>query len=141
MHRKILAFIIVDQITKLVFSSRDFFFGPLHIHPVQNYGLAFSINFGLLPNLVLIIAALMFFVYYYVIRRNTFGIIYKTLFALIFAGAISNLADRLYLGYVRDFLDLGMGFTFNLADVYLVIGLVGVLLLYKDPKTDLNRDF
>ncbi len=141
MHKKVFILILLDQVTKLLFSSRDFFLGPLHVHLVKNFGLAFSINFGLVTNLTLVIAALLFFGYYYFIRRHSFGVMYKVLFAMIFAGAISNLADRLYLGYVRDFLDLGLGFTFNLADSFLAIGLVGVLFLYKETKTDLNRDF
>ena len=51
-------------------------------------------------------------------------------FACTVAGIMSNLADRLFLGYVRDFLDftvLGYDYPiFNIADIALV---VGVLLL------------
>jgi len=136
MHKKVLALIVIDQITKLIFGSRDFSFGPLQIHAVKNYGLAFNLDFGLLPNLALVIFALGFFIYYYFVNRAQFGFVLKTMFAMIFAGALSNLIDRLYLGYVRDFLDLGLGFTFNLADVYLAVGLVGVLLLYKEKTTE-----
>lgn len=136
MHKKVFVLIVVDQITKLIFSSRDFSLGLLQTHPVKNYGLAFSLDFGLLLNLLIVIAALGFFAYYYFSNRLYFGIFPKTMFALIFAGAISNLADRLYLGYVRDFIDLGLGFTFNLADAYLAIGLIGLLLLYKEPIRD-----
>lgn len=141
MHSRVFILILIDQITKLVFSSRDFFFGPLHVHSVKNFGLAFSVNFGMLPNLILIILALLFFLYYYFSFRNQLGFFTKIFFILIFAGALSNLIDRLYLGYVRDFLDLGLGFTFNLADVFLAVGLIGFVLQYKDTKTDLSRDF
>ena len=141
MHRKVFALILLDQITKLVFSSRDFFFGPVHFHPVKNFALAFSVDFGQLSNLVLIAAALVFFIYYYFSFRNQLGFATKIFFMLIFAGAISNLVDRLYLGYVRDFLDLGLGFTFNLADVFLAAGLLGFVLQYKDKKTDFSNDF
>ena len=51
-------------------------------------------------------------------------------FACTVAGIMSNLADRLFLGYVRDFLDfkvLGYDYPiFNIADIAIV---VGVLLL------------
>ncbi|MDP4001391.1 MAG: signal peptidase II [bacterium] len=50
----------------------------------------------------------------------------------VFAGAVSNLGDRLVLGYVRDFVDLGLGFTFNLADIFIVIGLILILVKLEE---------
>jgi signal peptidase II len=51
---------------------------------------------------------------------------------LVMAGALGNYADRFARRYVIDFIDWGVGDlrwpTFNLADVFLVIG-VGLLLL------------
>ncbi|OGE88398.1 MAG: hypothetical protein A3J07_01220 [Candidatus Doudnabacteria bacterium RIFCSPLOWO2_02_FULL_49_13] len=137
MHKKIFLLILIDQITKLGFWSRDFFLGPVHIHSVRNSGLALSLDFGLLPNLIVIIAALVFFIYYYFRHHSEWGWATVMMFALIFAGAISNLGDRLYLGYVRDFIDLGWGFTFNLADLWLAFGLVGLLFLQSDSKQDI----
>src|SRR6185503_8340131 len=127
MDKKIFLLILIDQITKLIFSSRDFFVGPVHIHLVKNYGLAFSLNFGLLPNLFLITAGLVFFIYYYWQHRKEFNWAGSWVFILIFAGALANIIDRLYLGFVRDFLDLGLGFTFNLADAFVVFGLILIL--------------
>ena len=112
--------VLIDQVTKLVFSSRDFFIGVVHIHPVENSGLAFSLNFGILPNLILILIALGFFIFQY--HRRDF------VFLLILAGAVSNIIDRLYLGYVRDFIDFNLGFTFNLADGMVVVGLIAIFL-------------
>lgn len=137
MHKKIFGLIVLDQITKLIFWSRDFFWGPIHIHPVKNFGLALSLDFGLLPNILIDIGALGFFVYYYFQHRYEFSLPMVIAFGLIFAGAISNLADRLYLGYVRDFIDIGLGFTFNLADAMLAVGLAGFLFLYRDSKQDI----
>jgi signal peptidase II len=133
-------FIFLDQITKLIFSSRDFFVGPIHFHLVKNYGLAFSLNFGLLPNLILIILGLGFFVYYYFQHRKEFSWRGQLVFIFIFAGAVSNIIDRLYLGFVRDFLDLGLGFTFNLADAFVAIGLILILFL-QTGKSGSLEDF
>ena len=141
MHKKIFALILVDQITKLIFSSRDFFppeadpplAGFFRIHLVKNYGLGFSLNFGLVPNLILITAALGFFIYYYYKNRLNLSWLGKIFFSLIIAGALSNVIDRVYLGHVRDFLDLGLGFTFNFADAMIVCGLV--LVLFTQTKT------
>jgi signal peptidase II len=122
----------MDQITKLIFSTRDFFIGPIHFHPLKNYGLVFSLNFGPLLNLILIAAAVIFFIGYYIRHRQQMSRIDQLTAWMIFAGAISNIIDRLYLEFVRDFLDVGLGFTFNLADVFVVIG---VIILFLLPHT------
>jgi signal peptidase II len=46
---------------------------------------------------------------------------------LVIGGSLSNLVDRVRLGYVTDFLDLRFWPAFNLADSFIVIG-VGLLL-------------
>ena len=46
---------------------------------------------------------------------------------LVIGGSLSNLLDRVRLGYVTDFLDLRYWPAFNLADSFIVIG-VGILL-------------
>lgn len=59
---------------------------------------------------------------------------------LIFAGAVGNLYDRMFLGYVRDmlrfdFIDFPI---FNIADAAMVIGvillIVYVIFIYKEPN-------
>lgn len=131
--------VFADQITKLIFSHRDFFFVFVHVHPVKNYGLGFALNFGALGNLIVIGAALVFFLYYYFSHLSSLSRTGKIIFALILSGAISNIADRLYLGYVRDFLDLGLGFTFNFADAMIVLGLI--IILFTQSKMKAEPDF
>ena len=46
---------------------------------------------------------------------------------LVIGGSVSNLLDRVRLGYVTDFLDFRYWPAFNLADSFIVIG-VAVLL-------------
>ena len=43
---------------------------------------------------------------------------------LVIGGSLSNLLDRVRLGYVTDFLDLRYWPAFNLADSFIVIGVV-----------------
>lgn len=123
--------VTLDQITKLIFSNRDFFVGWLHVHAIQNYGLSFSLNFGVTINLILIVIGLVFLFYYYWSRRTVVSKYQQWAFVFIFGGAVSNVADRIYFGFVRDFLDIGLGFTFNLADIFIMLGLI-VLLFHKD---------
>lgn len=59
----------------------------------------------------------------------------RELFArlLIIAGGISNILDRFFLGYARDFIAILTGF-YNLADVYILMGIIYWLWIikYKD---------
>jgi len=61
--------------------------------------------------------------------------------ALVLAGAVGNLYDRLAFGYVRDFIQItkqvslggwtfGWPYVFNVADVYLVAGVLAIALVY-----------
>ncbi len=63
-------------------------------------------------------------------------------FAFLFGGIFSNLADRLFLGYVRDFLDFKIfGYDypiFNIADITIVVGVF--LLLIAIIKGEDRRD-
>jgi signal peptidase II len=60
--------------------------------------------------------------------------------ALIFAGGIGNIIDRiLYDRHVPDFMNLGIDHfrtgIFNVADVCVTSGVIGLLLFYRDKKT------
>jgi signal peptidase II len=55
-------------------------------------------------------------------------------YALVFAGAGSNLFDRLFQGYILDFLRISDFTVINLADVLIVVGLL--ILLVKFIKKD-----
>ena len=43
---------------------------------------------------------------------------------LVLGGTIGNLIDRLTLGYVTDFIDVGVWPTFNIADSAVVVGVI-----------------
>jgi signal peptidase II len=61
------------------------------------------------------------------LRRRSFDI-YAAAFALVLAGALGNLGDRVLRGYVVDFIRVPHWPVFNLADIWITIG-VGLLLL------------
>jgi signal peptidase II len=52
----------------------------------------------------------------------------KPFFALILGGAIGNLIDRIFLGYVTDFFDFKIWPVFNIADS--AISVSGIIILY-----------
>ncbi|MFH1559843.1 MAG: signal peptidase II [Chloroflexota bacterium] len=49
-------------------------------------------------------------------------------------GAIGNLVDRVRLGYVVDFIDVGAWPVFNLADSAIVVGLVGLMWVLASTR-------
>lgn len=51
------------------------------------------------------------------------------LFAVVLAGVVGNGLDRIFLGAVSDFIRFFGLFIFNLADVYITVGVVCLLLL------------
>lgn len=97
---------------------------------LRNYGAAFSSMTGVSMWFfaLLAIVALVAIAYYFVKTDDTYT---ELSLALIAAGAIGNLIDRVWLGYVRDFFRFyifGSPFAvFNVADVCLT---VGVILLF-----------
>jgi signal peptidase II len=104
---------------------------------VENTGAAFGIlrdKTWLLSilTIVIIIAAIL-----YIFKSRMLAPIVKISMALIVAGAMGNLIDRIRLGYVIDFFDFTVWPVFNIADISVVIGtaiLVFILLFDKHKK-------
>lgn len=86
---------------------------------VRNRGIAFSILSDINPIFIAII--LLILIKYF--SKNIW-------FGLIIGGGASNLIDRIRLGYVVDFIDLKFWPVFNLADVFITVGVLGVLYGY-----------
>jgi len=69
---------------------------------------------------------------------------YAYLIALIIGGSLGNLFDRIYYYAVPDFIDLHLGnfhwFIFNVADIFITIGIIGLILveLLKKEKASKN---
>ena len=123
-----------DQLTKTLVSDRlalgdavDIV-GPFTIHHVQNSGIAFGLFSGATSIVIVLtglaIGALLLF-FARSARRHP---LLPAAVGLVLGGSVSNLADRLRLGHVTDFLDLDYWPAFNLADTFIVVG-VGLLFL------------
>lgn len=128
--------VILDQITKQIIANtmnlyenitviKDFFYISSH----RNEGAAWGILQGQMIFLIFI-SFLAFVLFYYLVKEVDFKEkrIYSISIVLLVGGAIGNFIDRLFLGYVVDFLDFvifGYDFpTFNVADMALVIGVI-----------------
>ena len=71
--------------------------------------------------------------------RNASSFLIQILAALVIGGAISNAIDRLLYGAVADFINITCcgirnPYSFNLADVFIFIGLIGLLVFKFDEK-------
>lgn len=122
----------LDLVTKQIFFSEEWGGGFLKIRPLANYGLISGIDFGFLANNILLFSFLVILILYLVRYQEHSNLFHKVGMILILSGAVSNLVDRLVLGYVRDWINISLGFSFNFADVLVVVGLMLVIFPLKD---------
>ncbi len=116
-----IALILVDQLTKYFSESINVTIIPkiLSISYTTNYGAAF----GLMPGWnVIFVAASVMIVAIIIWHFESLGSEAGAL--LLVSGALGNLIDRMFLGYVRDFISVSIWPVFNLADSFGVIGVV-----------------
>jgi len=94
----------------------------------KNQGIAFSLPlFGrwLEVIIVLIIIILM---HLFIIEIKKTAYLKAVLYLAIILGASSNLYDRLKYGHVIDYFSLKYYSVFNVADIMIIIGIIGLLL-------------
>ncbi len=126
---------VLDQGSKLYVEnnfllgeSQSLIEGIFHFTYVRNTG----VSFGLLAdNLFLILflqLIIIFLLVYLKIKLLPDNPLINFCFVLVFAGAIGNIIDRLIYGYVIDFLDFQVWPVFNFADIYIVLGVLGLIL-------------
>ncbi len=121
-----IAIIFFDQLTKFLFKNKHFFI----VNYQENYGAAFSILQGQLLIFIAIAILVIFLIFFYYNKVK-----YKIALLFILGGTIGNLIDRIFLGFVRDFIDLKIWPVFNIADSATVIG-AAILAYYliKNPS-------
>lgn len=123
----------LDILTKIIFEgvNKTLIYDFLIIKSEHNYGAALGIFSGQLGWLIAIsiIFLIVFFVFDYFMKEQS--LLYFISFNLILAGAVGNLIDRIFLGYVRDFIFINVPFMpyfFNFADIYLTFGIVLLII-------------
>jgi signal peptidase II len=142
-----LAAIIADQATKHLVSSslalgeKTAVVGPFAIHHVQNSGIAFGFFSGATPIVIVLTAVAIAWMLLFFSRSGRRHPILPPALGLVIGGSVSNLADRVRLGHVTDFLDLRFWPAFNLADTFIVLGVAFLLagLLWTDSKPPPRR--
>lgn len=134
--------ILADQVTKLLCDAGLDYAVPVTVLPgfdlllVYNSGAAFSFlsdaggwQRWTLAGISLVVSLL---VLQWLVRVPARNALQGVALAFILGGALGNLIDRVYLGYVIDFISINIGdwrfATFNLADSAISIGAVLLLL-------------
>lgn len=103
----------------------------LHLTYVENRGAAFGMLHGkiILFLIATIIAILLLIKYAHSQKQNKHSKYLNIIVAFIIAGAMGNLIDRAFLGFVTDMIDFrGIWvFVFNIADCYVVCGTLALM--------------
>ena len=78
---------------------------------------------------------------FFIWLRNSTSLLIQILASLVIGGALGNAIDRLLYGAVADFINVTCcgirnPFSFNFADVFIFIGLIGLLIFKFDEKPD-----
>ena len=149
----ILAIFFFDRVTKIYLinlqadgTDIDFYIYPfLNFYLVWNTGIGFglvsletNIYYHILTSVIVIINIGLIFL---LIRSKK---VYTYLIALIIGGSLGNLFDRIYYYAVPDFIDLHLGnyhwFIFNVADIFITAGIIGLLTVELLKKEKISKN-
>ena len=149
----ILSIFFFDRFTKIYLinlqstgTDIDFYIFPfLNFYLIWNTGIGFglvametNIYYHILTSMIVIInLGLIFFL----IKSKD---IHAYLIALIIGGSLGNLFDRIYYYAVPDFIDLHLGdyhwFIFNVADIFITVGIIGLILIELLKKEKVSKN-
>lgn len=102
--------------------------GILNLTSVRNTGVAFGLFPGKRLLLILISIAVCAIVIYFYSKTKKKDLLLKVAFAIILGGSLSNLFDRIFYGYVIDYVDFKVFPVFNLSDVAINLGVFLIIL-------------
>ena len=135
-----------DQVTKYLVTSRVALgqeievLGPFSIHHVENSGIAFGL-FPTATSAVIVLTSLVVaWMVLFFARSGARHPVLPVGLGLVLGGSVANLLDRVRLGAVTDFLDVGFWPAFNLADTFIVVGVAVLLVtLFAADRNDARR--
>ena len=154
--KKIIIILIIfffDRLAKLYLinlqasgTDIDFYIFPfLNFYLIWNTGIGFGLA-SMEANiyyhiLTVIIAFVNLGLIYFLLKSKG---IYVYLLATIIGGSLGNLFDRIYYYAVPDFIDLHLGnyhwFIFNVADIFITVGIIGLILVELLKKEKISEN-
>ena len=149
----ILTLFFIDRLSKMYLinlqstgTDIDFYIFPfLNFYLVWNTGIGFglaamesNIYYHILTLIIIIVnIGLMFFL----VKSKGIN---AYLITSIIGGSLGNLFDRIYYYAVPDFIDLHFGnyhwFIFNIADIFITLGIIGLILTELLRKEKISGD-
>ena len=123
----IILLVLLDLSTKYYFTYNKVIVikDILEFNYLENFGASFNILTG--SKLILIIIGIIGLIYVNKTFKNNI---------LLNAGIIGNLFDRIIYGYVRDYISILSFPVFNLADTYIVLGAILIVIKLIEDKND-----
>ena len=142
-----------DRLTKIylinlqsIGTDIDFYILPfLNFYLVWNTGIGFglasmetNIYYHILTTIIVFVN--LGLIYFFLKSKG----IYVYLLATIIGGSLGNLFDRIYYYAVPDFIDLHLGnyhwFIFNVADIFITVGIIGLLAVELLKKEKISKN-
>lgn len=123
--------IILDQLSKFLATKFNFDFGILAINLVTNTGATWGLlkdSNALLIWISIIAIGLLLWGQDKLPKKS------KAILPFLFAGIVGNIIDRIVRGYVIDFIDFKFWPVFNIADILIVISVIGIVFLVVKEK-------
>ncbi|UDG81761.1 Lipoprotein signal peptidase [Candidatus Profftia lariciata] len=135
--------ILIIDLSSKYFILKYFFLGEtqnllpcLNLYYIRNYGAAFSLFAGnngwqywLFVNSAIVICGILVILMY---RTNVVHKLKNISYSFVVGGALANLFDRIWHGFVVDMIDFHIGIwhfaTFNIADCTICIGITLMML-------------
>ena len=149
----ILAIFFTDRVTKFYLLNLqaegidiDFYiYSFLNFYLVWNSGVGFgiaSMEANIYYHIVTAIIVIVNIGLIYFLVKSKGG--YAYLLALIIGGSLGNLLDRIYYHAVPDFIDLHLAnyhwFVFNVADIFITLGIIGLLIVELTKKEKISKN-
>ena len=149
----ILVIFFFDRLTKLYLinlqasgTDIDFYIFPfLNFYLIWNTGIGFglasmetNIYYNILTTIIVFVNLGLI---YFLLKSKG---IYSYFLSIIIGGSLGNLLDRFYYYAVPDFIDFHIGnfhwFIFNVADIFITVGIIGLVFieLFRKEKTSTN---
>ena len=141
--------LLIDQVSKFLVGSyiglgeEVKIFKFFSLTNLNNTGCAFSLLEG--KNFLLILFGFfMIFVLIKFLKEFKENNLTYFIFGILYGGIFGNMIDRLFLGYVRDFLKFSFGNKtfpiFNLADSFITVGVIVLLIIsFKEGEQNGNK--
>ena len=145
----IIVIFFFDRTSKIKVINHQLENNRVYINDFINLDLVWNtgIGFGLLSSnsnffynsITFLISCVIIFLFYLIIKSE---FIDKILYSIVLGGALGNFYDRLLYFAVPDFIDFHYRsfhwFTFNIADIFITIGIIMIIIKDLLVKNDKN---